>query len=214
MTKRANSVLPLGEPEDVDQAIDAAERFYAERGLPCVFSMGPGAPASLDERLEARGYRVVDRTTYLTASLDGPLAEDSEETAPARVGLYEEPSPEWLAAWWAVDGRYDGEGLPCATRILRGVPATYADVRQGGRALAVGRSVLQGDTLGIYCMATLPEARRRGLAGAVLRTLTADGRARGAVRAYLVVIASNAPAIALYTRHGFTPTGGYHYRVR
>ncbi|MEV6981205.1 GNAT family N-acetyltransferase [Sphaerisporangium sp. NPDC051017] len=174
--------------------------------------MGPGALRGLDERLEARGYRVVDRTTYMTASLQSPLDGPSEKAA--QVGLSGEPSQEWLTAWWAVDGRYDGEGPASATCILRGVPATYAEVRQDGRTLAVGRSVLQGDTLGIYCMATLPEARRRGLAGAVLRALTADGRARGAVRAYLVVIASNSPVIALYTRHGFTPTGAYHYRVR
>ncbi|GII65018.1 hypothetical protein Skr01_51030 [Sphaerisporangium krabiense] len=211
VTKRANSVLPLGEPEHVGAAIEAAERFYAARGLPCVFSMGPGAPAGLDDHLEARGYRVVDRTAYMTASVASVARGFSPD---GEVELAGEASREWLAAWWAVDGRFGDQGLAAAAGILGGVPATYAGLRRDGRVVAVGRSVLQGDTLGVYCMATLPEARRQGLGGAVLRALAADGRARGAVRAYLVVIASNAAAVALYERHGFTWAGGYHYRVR
>lgn len=53
-TKRANSVLPLGSPADLAGAIAEAEGFYAERGSPCVFSIGPGATPGLDGELAAR----------------------------------------------------------------------------------------------------------------------------------------------------------------
>ncbi|WP_405145796.1 GNAT family N-acetyltransferase [Sphaerisporangium sp. NBC_01403] len=207
VTKRANSVLPWATPDDLDRAVDAAEKFYAERGLPCVFSMGPRAAPGLDELLAGRGYRAVDETVCMVASTAGePAAHDVE--------ILGRPSEAWLTAWWAVDGRFGQDGLAAAGRIVRGVPASYAAVGRDGGPVAVGRSVLQGGTLGIYCMATQPHARRQGLGRSVLRALLAHGRARGASKAYLVVVASNLAARAMYASEGFTPAGGYHYRVR
>ncbi|WP_248958779.1 GNAT family N-acetyltransferase [Sphaerisporangium perillae] len=208
VTKRANSILPWGEPEDLDKAIDAAERFYADRGVPCVFSVGLRAPSGLDGFLAGRGYRLVDDTMFMAAALDGPASPVAH-----RVTIAEEPSEDWLATWWAVDGRF-GQGLATAERIVRGVPAGYAAVEEEGRPVAVGRSVLQGGMLGIYCMATVPEARRRGLGRSVLRALLAGGRARGATGAYLSVLARNSAAISMYSAEGFTASGRYHYRVR
>ncbi|GGL20153.1 acetyltransferase [Sphaerisporangium melleum] len=208
VTNRANSVLPWGEPEDLDTAVDAAERFYAERGRPCVFSIGPRAPEALDGHLDRRGYRLVDEVRYMAAPIDGAVPRAAHP-----VTIAEEPGPGWLGTWWEVDGRFD-RGLAAAERIVRGVPAAYAAVEEGGRPVAVGRSVLQGEMLGIYCMATLPHARRRGLGRSVLRALLARGRAQGATRAYLVVLERNARAIAMYHAEGFTLAGRYHYRVR
>lgn len=59
------------------------------------------------------------------------------------------------------------------------------------------------DELHVLDVATAPEARRRGLARALLREAAADGAGRGAVRALLEVRRSNAGAIALYRALGF-----------
>ncbi|MEU8269029.1 GNAT family N-acetyltransferase [Sphaerisporangium sp. NPDC049002] len=209
VTKRANSVLPWATPDDLDKAVGAAESFYAERGLPCVFSIGPRASPGLDEELAGRGYHLVDETVLMVASTAVEPASPAHE-----VEILDHPSQAWLAAWWAVDGRFGDDGLGAAERIMRGVPASYAAVQWDGGPVAVGRSVLQGGTLGIYCMATLPHARRRGLGRSVLRALLAHGRKRGAGEAYLVVMATNLAARSMYASEGFTPSGGYHYRVR
>src|SRR5512139_756147 len=72
VTKRANSVLAAAEPVDPAGAIEAAERFYAERGLPAVFSLSPRSPPDrLDDLLAARGYALVDPTLIMTADLTG-----------------------------------------------------------------------------------------------------------------------------------------------
>ncbi|MFD0471660.1 N-acetyltransferase [Nonomuraea thailandensis] len=153
VTKRANSVLATSLPTDLDGAIRAAEAFYGERGQRCVFSMGLAVPPGLDKELERRGYGLVDPTLVMAGTPKGE---------PVRgVRVEERPWPGWLETWWAVDGRY-GSGLEEAGRICTGVPAWYAAYEEDGVPLAVGRGVPQGDTLGIYCMATLPEARRRG----------------------------------------------------
>ena len=51
-----------------------------------------------------------------------------------------------------------------------------------------------------------PQARRQGVADALLSTLTGFGRDRLAAL-MLEVRASNAPAIALYEKHGFAAVG-------
>jgi ribosomal protein S18 acetylase RimI-like enzyme len=207
VTKRANSVLPLGRPADLDTAIEAAEGFYRERGQRCVFSLGLNAAPGLDEELDKRGYELVDPTLVMVAGT--PDREPSGSPSLSRVRIEERPWDGWLETWWAVDGRY-GSGLAEARRICTGVPAWYGAYEEGGVALAVGRAVPQGDTLGIYCMATLPEARRRGLARAVLRALV---RHAGTRSAYLVTTAPNQAAQTLYRSEGFEIAGRYHYRV-
>jgi ribosomal protein S18 acetylase RimI-like enzyme len=189
VTKRANSALPV----DPLQDLDTAERFYADRGLPAVFSLD--GPSPLDRELSARGYTVVDPTLVLTA----PLRPG--ETGPVKIE--DHPSPDWMRIWTSV------EGNPAATPIMTGVAADYALLE----GMAVGRGVPQGDWYGIYCMAVLPECRRQGLAARVLRELLRRGHDSGARQAYLAVVESNAAARALYERAGFTVAGGYHYRV-
>ncbi|GAA3010268.1 GNAT family N-acetyltransferase [Streptosporangium longisporum] len=227
VTKRANSVLPLGGQDDLQAAVERAEGFYADRGLPSVFSIGGGATPGLDALLGARGYRVVDPTLIMTADLPeeagvsgGNGVSEGAGAAAGKIGssvggveLAGEPSRAWLDTWWSVDGRIGADGLETAARILTGVPATYASLGPG----AVGRGVRQGEWFGIYAMAVLPDERRRGHGTRVLSALLSHARGRrgqGTQRAYLVVVESNTAARALYERHGFTVTGRYHYRVR
>ncbi len=59
----------------------------------------------------------------------------------------------------------------------------------------------------ILNVAVRPEARRRGIAAALLRELEPMLTARGAERITLEVRASNAPAIALYRKLGYVQVG-------
>lgn len=206
VTQRANSVLPLAAPVDLDGAIARVERLYAERGLPVVFQLGPGAqPAELDRVLADRGYEFGSPTSVQTA-------EVGAVTRPAGVDLAEVPDQDWLDLWWAVDGRGDADALAVAEKILTGGPALYATVRDRGRALAVGRLALVDQWGGVYCLAVRPEARRRGLGGAVLAGLLAAGRERGVTRSWLQVRAENTAARRLYEHAGYTEATRYHYR--
>ncbi len=54
-------------------------------------------------------------------------------------------------------------------------------------------------------MGVLPEFKRRGFGGCLLGGVLASLPAAGVASCYLEVRASNRPAIALYTRHGFAP---------
>jgi ribosomal protein S18 acetylase RimI-like enzyme len=57
------------------------------------------------------------------------------------------------------------------------------------------------------------EARRRGLGTAVMAALSNWAADRGGRRCLLQVVESNAPALGLYARLGFTEHHRYHYRL-
>ncbi|MCQ0970382.1 GNAT family N-acetyltransferase [Paracoccus sp. TK19116] len=81
-----------------------------------------------------------------------------------------------------------------------------------GRALAIAgcvpgldlRDASRGWVVSVF---TRPEARGRGLAGAVIQTIMSDAAMRGMTSLGLHVVASNATAIALYERLGFRDSG-------
>ena len=67
------------------------------------------------------------------------------------------------------------------------------------------QSVLDGADM--MNLAVAPEYRRRGVAAALVDDLVDHLRQKGIVVLLLEVRASNAPAIALYERHGFEQVG-------
>lgn len=217
VTKRANCVLPAATPADLGDAIGAVEAFYAERGQPARFKIGPTTrPARLDALLADRGYQVEDPTLVLTADVGAALDRlgggGDLLDPPVPVPIAPAPTRDWLEVWWSIDGRGGSEELAVAEGILTSVPAGYA-LLDAEHPLAVGRAVVQGTWIGVYCMAVRPEARRHGLGRAVLRGLLSWGRARGANGAYLLVVETNTAARRLYEQAGFTETSWYHYRT-
>lgn len=79
--------------------------------------------------------------------------------------------------------------------------------------MGVGLAVCERDWAGLFCMATDPEVRRRGVARAVLHELARWSLRQRASRLYLQVECENGPAHALYAHAGFTRSHGYHYRI-
>ncbi len=87
-------------------------------------------------------------------------------------------------------------------------PHTAVLLAEGADGSVMGYAVLstvldEGDLDNI---AVRPDCRRQGVADALLSVLTGFGRDRLSVL-MLEVRASNAPAIALYEKHGFIPVG-------
>jgi ribosomal protein S18 acetylase RimI-like enzyme len=92
-------------------------------------------------------------------------------------------------------------------------PAGFAIAHIDGQAAGVGLAVCERGWSGVFCMATDPAARRRGVARALLRSLAQWSREQGAPCIYLQVECDNAPAAALYASMGFSRSHGYHFRV-
>jgi len=73
------------------------------------------------------------------------------------------------------------------------------------RSFLLGRTVL--DEAELLTLAVAPEARRKGLARRLLATFEAHVAQRGATRAFLEVVDSNAAALALYRSAGWQQAG-------
>lgn len=212
-TRRANSVNPLYPARrDLAQSVLACERAFAGQGLPTVFKLTPVAqPAELDDFLAARGYAGQARTSVQTLNLaSAPLGH-----ADPHLEIGTAPTPEWLTAFYALAG-IAPKHQPTLARMLAGlIPlGGFALLRENGRPVACGLGVVQSGYLGLYDIATAPEARRRGLGRRLVAGLLAWGRQNGAHTAYLQVMMDNAPARGLYAGLGFREAYPYWYRVQ
>lgn len=216
VTQRANSVWPREPGLDSHGLLTRlreARLWYRNRRLPLIFQMFEDQRyAPLNAVLDEEGFTRQSETLVLVrdGGTDTPAADPG-------VAISTEPSPEWLRLWWSVDGRGDDTALAVARGILERCPSLYALVRDdGGRPAAVGRlavpSGAAGGTGGLYCMATRPDARRRGYAARILQGLLREGDNRGVGGYWLLVMASNAGARELYARAGFRLAARYLYR--
>ncbi|MER6358556.1 GNAT family N-acetyltransferase [Streptomyces sp. NPDC001634] len=206
-TRRANSVLPLGDPGlPLDEALTAIRRWYAARGLPACMQLATGAEGTqelLCGELEARGW-----TREVTAELwTGALAPLADREAPGVV-LSRTADDAWLA-------RYQRKGVSeVALKVLGSGPSVwFATVpgAEGAAPAAIGRCVVDGRWAGFAAVEVDPDLRRRGLATAVMAALARQALDEGASAAWLQVETDNEGARALYARLGFGAHHAYHH---
>lgn len=208
------TVLPHGDagPGELAGRIAGVEEFYARHGVAARFQISPPAcPDGLDAVLAERGYRRESPVSLRVASTARVL--ERVPAGSARVRVDERPTRAWFDAWRAVhraggDSRAEWDLLGRVDR-----PAAYARALAGDDVVAVGRAVADTGWAGVFGMATLPRARGKGAARAVLTALASWAGAHEAERMYLQVERDNVPALRLYERAGFRELSGYHYRV-
>ncbi|MFC7850657.1 GNAT family N-acetyltransferase [Arthrobacter sp. NPDC057388] len=228
VTQRANSIWPRSEPAGTRverlAALRVARAWYRGRRLPVIFQVfdTPGS-AALNAVLDEEGFTRQSETLIMMGGADTVPGGGDSAGARAGVEITDHPSAEWLELWWSVDGRGGAAELETARAILTGCPALYALVRDdGGRPAAVGRlALVPGRTVvpgtgvswgGLYCMATRPDARRRGYAARIQQALISAGAEQGLAGYWLLVMASNTAARELYSRAGFREVSRYYYR--
>ncbi|MEV8361076.1 GNAT family N-acetyltransferase [Streptomyces niveus] len=207
-TRRANSVLPLGDPGmPLDEALTRVQGWYDLRGLPAYIQTATGAEGTqevLCAELEARGWR-----REVTAELRvGALAPLADVDATAHVTLGRAFDEAWLRRYQ----RFDEPG-PHVSQVLGAGPSVwFASVAgEGGVPAAIGRCVVDGRWAGFMAVEVDPARRRQGLASAVMRALAARALEEGASAAWLQVESDNEAAGALYDGMGFATHHRYHH---
>lgn len=212
-TGRTNAVWPLRWTGEVTlgEAVEAAEAWYAARGLAAVFKLSDGAtaPSDLASVLADRGY-APQTETLVMARPALPAPKQSSGRPMVALSAYPQEAFDAVLAATAQSAEELAERRAIAARVPR--PRAYATLAVEGRPRAVGLTALATDSYaGIFAMRTAPGFRRRGLGRAVLDALAGFAADHGAHWLFLQVEAANAPALSLYRRAGFVTSYAYRF---
>jgi N-acetylglutamate synthase len=210
--KRASSINPIyGSSLPVEEKIAHCERVYGEHGLPPLYRMTPMAkPASLDETLARHGYERFERSLCMSASLREPLP-------PARDDLhFERPHLDrWLDLVAKMRGLTAERRQSERERLFEStLPGFAVAARLDEECVGCGLVMVEDDYGGIFDMTTVATRRGEGIGQATCSHLMQIARQHGAERAWLSVLADNAPAVHLYEKLGFAPIYDYWYRIK
>ncbi|TVS04637.1 MAG: GNAT family N-acetyltransferase [Rhodobacteraceae bacterium] len=197
--KRVSAVSPVGAGGDI-ALVEDWMRALGQRPL---FRLGPD-DAALDAALEERGYRVLDPTMIMVASV-GLLAKK-----PPHVSLFDIwPPLAIMRDIWA-EGGITAPRLAVMERASE--PKSSLIARIDDRAAGVGFVALHGSIAMLHAVEVAPGARRKGVGGIMLRGAAYWAQMQGAGFLALAVTEANASARALYEGAGMEIVTRYHYR--
>jgi GNAT superfamily N-acetyltransferase len=212
VSRRANSVWTFDATGDLslDERVGRVERWYASRKLAPTFQVTARTrPAGLDMLLDVRGYRIDAPVAIQTAA----TADVVSAAGPSDAVVTRACTNDWFDIS-AHRGRFAQVADAYRGLLERlGPRARFAVARVDGRPASVGLGVVTEGWMGVFSMLSLPEARRRGAARAVLSALAGTARREGVGDMYLQVERDNVAALALYSAASFRELYGYHYRV-
>jgi GNAT superfamily N-acetyltransferase len=217
VTRRANSVLPLEHSGQIplDQKISLAEEFYAFwQASPCFQMTVAAQPKGLVQALAQRGYQDSFHTQVQTAPLEKVLANTSPKPNFA-ITLQDSLFVEWLGFYTGTSG-YDQYSTDVRRGILSRIEpqARFALLSVKDQPAAVGLGVLENGWVGVYCMVTHPDHRRKGAATHILHVLADWGQNHSADNIYLQVMENNPKGLALYKKAGFKKAYQYWYAMK
>lgn len=209
-TRRANSVLPLGDPGlPLDEALAYVRTWYAARDLPAYIQTATGAVGTQEElcaELEARGWR---REVSAEVRIGALAPVGNLDADVSRVRLTRSVDEAWLQ-------RYQRSGVPGphVLKVLGSGPSVwFASIpgEVGAPPAAIGRCVVDGRWAGFMAVEVGPAHRREGLATIVMTALARRALEEGASAAWLQVESDNDGARALYEGMGFATHHRYHH---
>lgn len=161
---------------------------------------------ALDTALDAAGYTIKDPTTFYTA----PTASFATQRPPPVTCFEVWPPLATQAEIWAAGG-------------IGPLRLAIMERAQGPKTTILGRlndtpagstfAAIHDGTAMLHAIETAASFRRQGLARHMIRAAAFWAQDNGADTTALLVTRANKGANALYTSMGFTPVGGYHYRI-
>ena len=202
-----NQVLRASISEDVDRAIDDLLARFRARRVPFTWNLGPTArPRDIGERLQARSPANSNSMPGMALDLSGTLPPSAppgdfviervrdatafERWAQAYTRAFDLP-PEFVDA---LGGAYAAIGF------ADDMPFRHYVGLLGGEPIASSTMFLDGEVAGLWHIATLPGARRRGIGAAMTIAPLKDARELGYRTAILYASEMGEP---LYQQLGF-----------
>jgi GNAT superfamily N-acetyltransferase len=184
----------VGEP-DVEQA----QAVYDAAGVPKWGVWLDSKDVAAAKRLEDAGLVLDSMPVVMGAELDAMDLQDAPETQPLD-----------LRTLGAINDRAYGYEDGRLERTLAALPPDAVDphsIHVDGEPVAVTFTFDVGDDASVGWVATLPQARRKGLASGVIRAALRKAKERGRTSTTLWASAMGAP---VYERLGYRTLGHLH----
>ena len=184
----------VGEPD-----VERAQTIYAGAGVAKWGVWLDSKDVAAGQRLEDAGLILDSVPVVMGAELDAMDLEHAAQTDPVD-----------LRTLGAINDRAYGYEDGRLERTLAALPATAVDphaVYEDGEPVAVTFTFDVGDDASVGWVATLPRARRRGLASGVIRAALRRAMQRGRSSTTLWASAMGAP---VYERLGYRTLGHLH----
>ena len=203
--------------DNADARIDEVAAWFDERDLPFVWRLGPAdQPSDLQDRLLAKDFALdPDDMPGMAA----PLVDLPELALPDGVALDVVRDADSFRQ--QIDVMVEGFGMPAqiGDAFMPYAELGFGDelptrsflVRMNGRPVATALAVFVGDGMVISNVATLPDARNRGLGRAVTLAAMHAGARAGA---RIAVLQSSEMGLNVYRRLGFEEFGRYKVLAR
>ncbi len=191
-------------PESVDATVQSILTQAQSRNVPLLWWVGPSTqPADLATHLEQHGFVCEDQSPGMAIDL-ASLSEDLPAPEDFTVTLVNDA--QTLKQW--SDAMVIGFGMPDFT-----IEANYDFMRHmdganvlaylgylRGKPVATSLLILAAGVAGIYCVSTIPEARRQGIGAALVRVPLQEARKRG----YKIGVLQSSPmGFGVYRSLGF-----------
>jgi ribosomal protein S18 acetylase RimI-like enzyme len=207
----------LPQQEDVDARIEELRKHFGSHQLPLMWSVGPfSRPSALGSHLESHGLRCVEESPGMALDLkvlneDIPFPSEltiervsnaevlSEFVEVMRVGF---EMPEFT-----VEGLFE---MFSAVGLTEESPWRNYVGRLDGEVVTTASLAVVAGVAGIYNVATLPKARRRGFGAAM--TLAGLGEARE-LGYRIGILQSSAEGLSVYRHLGFKQYSTYYIYV-
>lgn len=200
------------QPRDADARIAAAVAHFRAKSLPFSWWVGPGAlPEDLEARLTAHGLACAEEETGMAADLSRLPAL----TLPSGLTLRRASTEGELADFARVVARnwepMDPSVLDFYARTASAALAPDSPVRfyvgyLDGEPVAASECFRAHGVAGLYSVATVKAARRRGFGAALTLAPLLDAREEGYQTATLQ---ASAEGQGVYARLGFEPRGTF-----
>ena len=217
VTGRSNSAVPLGPSAGfLPVPMEEIEAFYERHDLPVCLAIPEriGKPAEKLVAAEPEAWELEPEILVMVRDL-----EDLPEPEEVTFRIDAQPDSEWLDLY-----HFRGQALPpLALEYLRShIEGTMGFGRllsPAGETIAITRGTLteSGDGtvwLGYSAVEVAEGWRRKGLGTALGAHMLAWGKAQGAEKAYLQVVAHNTAGIRLYEKLGFLEQHRHRYARR
>jgi ribosomal protein S18 acetylase RimI-like enzyme len=208
-SKRLNCVVPLdpSDHRDLDLRLQKAAKRFDSYGRKLILRETPLIPQPLIAHMQADGWSPFETVEVMAVDLTELALPDTMDHLPSHdIGRF-------IDASIALD-KEDSSLKPAMAEILSSIkPPTgffIKEVPMEG-AVAVALCVQDNDLAGILSFAVAAEQRRQGVGTEILSAALRWARLSGARNAWLQVVSTNKPALALYRKFGFRPVYQYRY---